>query len=214
MTMHHDAVIFDIDGTLWDASPVSAEGWNAGLAKLGIARKVSPARIRSVTGNPYEKCVDILLPGLKARYPDLIQTLNDSEMAAIRSSGGRFYPGVIEGVRGLSDNFRVFLVSNCQEWYLKLFLDFSGLGPVLSGYDCHGSSGLPKSAMLRRIKSGHSLNCPEYVGDTAGDRLAAIQAGIEFIHAAWGFGEPEEGAKTVRSFAELLEYLRDENSAA
>jgi phosphoglycolate phosphatase len=211
--MHHDAVIFDIDGTLWDASKTSAAGWNSGLAKLGIARRVSPARIRSVTGNNYERCVDMLLPGLKASYPDLIRTLNDCETAAIKSRGGEFFRGAVTAVRELSENFRVFLVSNCQEWYLDLFLGFSGLRAVLAGFDCYGISGLPKSAMLRRIKREHRLNNPVYVGDTAGDQAAAKMADIEFIHVSWGFGEPEGDAKTVDSFAELLDYLRGEQPA-
>ncbi len=39
----HDALIFDIDGTLWNASPASAKGWTRGLAKLGIDRTINVA---------------------------------------------------------------------------------------------------------------------------------------------------------------------------
>lgn len=211
--MRNDAVIFDIDGTLWDASAASAAGWNDALAGLGVDRVLSAADIRSVTGQPYEVCVDILLPGLQTSYPGLFQALNDHEMAAIKARGGGFFPGALAAVRELSANFRVFLVSNCQQWYLDLFLGFSGLGPVLAGSDCHGKSGLPKGAMLRRMKNVHSLRSPAYIGDTAGDREAAAKAGVEFIHAAWGFGGPERGVKTVSSFAELRKYLTGGNSA-
>jgi phosphoglycolate phosphatase len=211
--MLYDAAIFDIDGTLWDASRTSAEGWNSGLAKLGIDRRISPSQIRSVTGNAYERCVEILLPGLQASCPELIQTLNDCEMAAIRSRGGEFFRGAVVAIRELSESLRVFLVSNCQEWYLDLFLGFSGLRPVLAGFDCHGISGLPKSAMLRKIKGAYLLNNPVYVGDTAVDQAAAKMAGIEFIHVSWGFGEPDGDVKTANSFAELMEYLRDEKAA-
>jgi phosphoglycolate phosphatase len=201
--MKHDAVIFDIDGTLWDASRASAKGWNSGLAKLGIDKKVSPGQMRRVAGNPYEKCVDILLPGLRFNYPGLIQTLNDYEMAAVKTKGGEFFNGVIIGVQELSRDFKVFLVSNCQEWYLNLFLDFSGLKPALAGFDCHGLSGLPKNKMLSRIKSKYFLNNPVYVGDTASDETAAKLAGIDYVYVAWGFGKPGRGTQTVGSFTEL-----------
>jgi phosphoglycolate phosphatase len=207
--MLHDAIIFDIDGTLWDASQTSADGWNSGLEMLRIDRRVSAAGIRSVTGNSYETCVDILLPGLRSSYPDLFQTLNDCEMVAIKSRGGKFYDGAIEWIRGLSRDFKIFLVSNCQEWYMDLFLGFSGIEEVLTGFDCHGVSGLSKDQMLSRIKNDYRLNNPVYVGDTAGDETAARIASVDFVHVSWGFGKPEGDTKCVETFRELVEYLRD-----
>jgi phosphoglycolate phosphatase len=209
--MHNDAVIFDIDGTLWDASQTSTEGWNSGLAKLGIENKIKANQLISVTGNPYEQCVDILLPGLKLKYPNLLQTLNDCEILAIKSRGGEFFNGVIEGIRGLSTDFKIFLVSNCQEWYMDLFLDFSGLRQIFEGFDCHGSSGLTKGMMLRRMKIDYRLNSPVYVGDTGHDQVASRQAGMEFIHVSWGFGGFEGDTKIVNSFMELVEYLREKS---
>ena len=148
------------------------------------------------------------MPGLKVKYPALIQTLNNCETEAVQSLGGEFFSDVIAGVRELSRDFKVFLVSNCQEWYLKLFLDFSGLKQVINGFDCHGLSGLPKNEMLLRIKRDYSLNNPVYVGDTVSDETAARLAGIEYVHVAWGFGEPGRETRTVRSFTELRDYLR------
>jgi phosphoglycolate phosphatase len=207
--MHYDAIIFDIDGTLWDASPASAEGWNTGLAKLGINRKVSAEQARSVAGNPYDKCIDILLPGLRIKYPELRKTLEGCEIEAVESRGGEFYDGVIEGIRTLTSESKVFLVSDCQEWYLNLFFGFSRLKSVLTGFDCNGISGLPKNEMLARIKRDYFLHNPVYIGDIASDETAAKLAGIDFVHAAWGFGQPVGETKTVGSFAELLDYLRD-----
>lgn len=63
--MNHDAIVFDIDGTLWNACSASAKGWNAGLAKLGIDKQVSPEHIERVAGYPFETCVDLILPGIR-----------------------------------------------------------------------------------------------------------------------------------------------------
>jgi len=207
--MQHDAIIFDIDGTLWDACPATAIGWTSGLAQLGIDREVSSNQVRSVAGNPYEKCLDIIFPGLRIKYPVLRETLEEYEKKAIESGGGEFYEGAIAGVRELASKAKVFLVSNCQVWYLDLFLKFSGLKPVLSGFDCNGMSGQPKNEMLARMKSNYSLHNPAYIGDTAGDETAAKLAGMEFVHASWGFGKPGGNIKVVKSFEELLDYLRE-----
>jgi phosphoglycolate phosphatase len=206
--MNNDGIIFDIDGTLWNACRASAKGWNIGLAKLGIYEKVTSEQIENVAGNTYEKCVDMLLPGLRVQYPELLDILNECETEVVKSDGGAFYDGVIEGLKTLAGLCRIFLVSNCQDWYMKIFLDFSGLEPVLAGYDCHGMSGLPKSEMLDKIKSNYYLNNPVYIGDTEGDETAANLSDMEFIHASYGFGSPAKVTVNFNSFTALLDYLK------
>lgn len=206
--MNNDSIIFDIDGTLWNACPAIAKGWNAGLAKLNINKKVVAEQIESVAGNPHEQCIEILLPGLQAQYPELLPIFNDCEIKAVRTDGGTFYDSVIDGIKELADLQRIFLVSNCQDWYMQVFFEFSELGPLLDGFDCCGMSGLPKDQMLSRIRSDYSLNNPVYIGDTAGDEKAANLANMEFIHAGYGFGRPENKAKSFDSFAALLDYFK------
>jgi phosphoglycolate phosphatase len=201
------ALIFDIDGTLWNASSACAKGWNLGLEQLGIDRKVTREQIEEVSGHPYEQCIDIILPGLRGKIPELLDTLNQCETEAVKADGGKFFEGVLDGIRHLAEQYKIFLVSNCQEWYVRLFLDLSDLRPSLTGFDCHGLSGLPKNEMLSRLKADHFLHDPVYIGDTAGDETAAKLSGVGFIHAAWGFGKPEGKPVTVKTFKELLDYL-------
>src|SRR5665811_1709476 len=97
-----DAVIFDIDGTLWDASSSSAQGWNLGLAKLGIPGEVRAEEMSMVTGSPIEECVDALLPGTRVKHPRLLDTLSSCEEAMVGRAGGRFYEGALETVSELA----------------------------------------------------------------------------------------------------------------
>ncbi|MEK7643789.1 MAG: HAD family hydrolase [Patescibacteria group bacterium] len=205
--MPPDAIIFDIDGTLWDASAASAEGWNNALAKLGIERIVTPKEIAGVSGHPYDQCIDILLPGLVARYPGLRETINQCEDLVVRTRSGVFYEGALTGIKTLARRNKIFLVSNCQEWYLRLFFGFSGLEPALIGYDCYGMSGLNKGEMLKKIGADYSLEHPVYIGDTAGDETAAREAGMKFFHVSYGFGTATKKAETFDSFAELVDYF-------
>lgn len=206
-----DAVIFDIDGTLWNASPSSARGWNLGLGKLGIEGEISAEQMAMVTGNPIEDCIDMLLPGMRVEHPGLLDVLGRCEEAVVRREGGQFHEGGLEVISELARDSQVFLVSNCQEWYLRLFLDLSELGPLLSGSDCHGRSGLAKSEMLSSMKRTHSLVEPVYVGDTASDEAAAQLAEVDYIHVSWGFGKPTGAPRIVHSFPELLAHLRGED---
>lgn len=202
-----DALIFDIDGTLWNASAASAKGWNQGLAKLEINRTVSAEQIEQVAGHPFEQCVDLLFPGLRSHYAALIETLNECEMQIVKSEGGKFYDGVRNGMIQLARTYRILLVSNCQAWYLNLFLEYSGFKSVLAGVDCHGLSGMPKHDMLTRLKRTHALANPVYIGDTAHDEKAAQLANLALIYVSWGFGKPEGQPHRVHSFRELVRHL-------
>lgn len=211
--MSYDALIFDLDGTLWDASAATAKGWTSALEKLGLKRAVTGKEIQSVSGKPYEECVDVLLPDLRDQIPDLANALNPFEKEAIERDSGVFYEGVLEGIRKLSENYKIFLVSNCQDWYMHTFLHFSGLAPVLSGVDCNGFSGLPKGEMLRRMKTQYSLKNPIYIGDTSGDENATRRADMGFAHVSYGFGTAEFALLRFDSFSELVEYFSSKEQA-
>ena len=205
--MKYDAVILDIDGTLWNASPASAAGWNKALESMGIDARVTAEQIETVAGLSYGECVETLLPGMQNKYPALIKTMNMHETEKVEEMGGVFFEGVRKGVEKLSHSYKVFLVSNCQDWYMDAFLGFSGFKDMLSGYDCHGMSGVSKGEMIKRIVRGNGLRRAVYAGDTAGDEKAAKEAGVEYFHMAYGFGEPMGKPVRFDSFAGLVEFL-------
>ncbi|HOI97040.1 MAG TPA: HAD-IA family hydrolase [Candidatus Pacearchaeota archaeon] len=209
--MRNDAIIFDVDGTLWNACLASASGWNYGLKKIGIKRVVTFHDLESVAGNPYKKCIEIILPGLQETHPNLFEVLDACENEAIKINGGIFYDGVIEGIKNLAKSYKVFIVSNCARWYLDLFLDFSGLRPFVAGFDCNGMSGLPKNEMLAKMEKNFYLKNPVYVGDTASDEEAVRLAGMDFIYVSYGFGKPKGNPRTCDSFGSLVDYFMKKN---
>jgi beta-phosphoglucomutase-like phosphatase (HAD superfamily) len=50
-----DALIFDLDGTLWDACEASALGWTRAARAQGIDRRVTAAEIAGVCGLTFER---------------------------------------------------------------------------------------------------------------------------------------------------------------
>jgi len=181
-------LIFDVDGTLWDAARVSSHGWNLALAEMGLASRVTVDDIRSVSGNPFPMCVEILLPELHPVSQMLLESLERQERTAFDTIAGELYEGVAEGLPRLAEAYPVFLVSNCPDWYLDRFLEATGFGPYLRGWDCHGLSGVSKREMLLHMRRRHGIEQGVYVGDTEGDREAALGAGLDFVLAAYGFG--------------------------
>ena len=202
-----DALIFDLDGTLWDAAEATTRGWNRALEEMGARTRVTTAGIRSVAGTPFEGCVEILLPELRPPTEALLRSLDVHEKAAIAEAGGTLFPGVEPGVRMLASVYPLFLVSNCQDWYLELFLAKGGLRDCFTGGDCNGLSGLPKSGMLLGLAEKHRLKHAVYVGDTQGDQDAAEGAGMGFAFARYGFGSVTAPVLSFDSFGELTAHF-------
>ncbi len=201
-----DALVFDLDGTLWDAAAASTRGWNRALDQMGVSSRVTVDDIRSVSGRPFARCVEVLLPELGPATEHTLRVLEEHERIEIEAVGGHLYQGVAGGLLQLAAVCRLFLVSNCPGWYLDAFFRASDLRECFTGWDCHGSSGLSKAAMLVDLSNRYDLGCATYVGDTRGDREAAEQAGMEFAFVRYGFGDVGPVPLAFDSFGELARY--------
>ena len=206
MTEAPDALIFDLDGTLWDAAAASTYGWNLALEELGEPRRVTVDGIRSVSGRPFPRCVEILLPELSPAPESTLELLETGERTGIEVISGVLYDGVADGLVRLAGAYPLFLVSNCPAWYLEEFFRATSLRGCFVGWDCHGLSGVPKSGMLRRLAVAHRLERAVYVGDTAGDWEAATEAGMDFTFVSYGFGRPHGVPLSFAGFRELVEH--------
>ena len=205
----YDAILFDLDGTLWDASAASAGGWNTALTAAGHPElQVTSQDIRRVSGLPFRGAVEALLPELEeGRRSEVARLIDSGEQSSIQAKGGELYPDVIEGIHTLASRYRLFLVSNCQDWYLDLFWDSFPIRHLFRDSDCHGQSGCDKREMISRIVKRHRLENPIYVGDTRRDELAARAAGIDYSHAAYGFGDAGEPVHSFESFGQMVAHF-------
>lgn len=189
MTGQLDAFVFDLDGTLWDATGSSANGWGRAAEEQGFSRKLTHEDIGRICGLPFDECVEVLFPDLTPEErAHLGPHLARAEEEAVRADGGCLYDGVVSGLQQLASLRPVLLLSNCHRWYLEVFLEQSGLEAVFAETLCHGDTGLPKSGNLALLRDRHGFGEAAYVGDTRGDQEACEVAGYEFVYAAYGFG--------------------------
>lgn len=203
-----DSIIFDLDGTLWNASGSTAKGWSRIANSLGLPVSITSDSIRSVSGLPFDECVESLFPGLSKTHPDLKSRLDLAEKEEVRKSGGELYPGVVTLIPKLKEKYRLFIVSNCQEWYLKSFLEHSKLQPYFEDVLCFGQTNLSKSENIQELVRRNQLQKPIYVGDTQWDQHAAFFAGVKFIFACYGFGAINtKRCPSVNSFVELTDFM-------
>ncbi len=201
--------MFDLDGTLWDSCPACAVAWNHVLDKHGIPfREITTRDVQSVAGKPHEDCIRDVFAGLPE---DQIQTLIAETMTEdirfIRERGGVLYEGVAEGLARLSARYPLFIVSNCQAGYIEMFLELSGLGDLIRDHECWGNTGRPKGDNLGSLITRNDLKTPLMVGDAAGDRQAAEQCGVPFIHVTYGYFDLDGNHPRFGSFDALVGHL-------
>ena len=201
--MNYDALVFDLDGTLWDVTEACAAGWNDSLRSLGITKTVTGDDIRRVVGKPTPVCVELLLPEEAEYHQKILEAMDPFEEAAIKKQGGKFYDSLPETLEALARRYDLYLVSNCQRWYLELFFELSGVKGFFKGSDCFGNSQLNKAEMLQNLRQAHGFSQPAYIGDTDLDEESARKAGYAFIHAAYGFGRAKNPDRVINSLKEL-----------
>lgn len=202
-----DGILFDLDGTLWDAVPQVTESWNRTLAREGIHRVLTVADLRPCMGMLLSDIGAKLLPGVDdERREELITICCADENDYLSQHGASLFPQEEEVLALLAGKCPLFVVSNCQDGYIEAFYTGTGLGKYFSGCECAGHTGLPKSGNIKLMVERHGLKSPVYVGDTMLDYTSARDAGVPFLHAAYGFGTVP-GVPAVKSFDQLLEAL-------
>ena len=107
----------------------------------------------------------------------------------------------------LSKDFPLFLVSNCQSWYLRSFWNQFKVEQYFKGQDCYGDSGDSKAEMIKGNLNKHFLKHPIYIGETEGDQQASHEAGVVFGYASYGFGEASNPQVSFTSVDKLVSWF-------
>ena len=205
--MTYESLIFDIDGTLWDSRALVAEGYNIQLRQEGLGHLcVTAEDLKPLFGKVMTEIADVILASipLPERYA-LMDRCMETENAYLHENPCRIgYPRIRETMEILSRHHRLFIVSNSQCGYPELCIEKLGLTDLISGHLCFGDTGTEKGETIRRLMVRHGITDACYIGDTQGDCDAADTAGIPFIFAAYGFGQPSHYAAKVEKFEDLL----------
>ncbi|MFI5152253.1 MAG: HAD family hydrolase [Chitinophagales bacterium] len=202
-------MIFDLDGTLWDAARACTAAWNETMRGLGKNKYfVDEDKVRSFSGLPIETIFSRYFDFIpKESYQDVSDRYKASEIEWVGKIGGSLYPHVKEELTELKKNYHLFIVSNCLDGYINNFISFHGLQSVFSDFEFFGNTGLPKSENIRLIVERNNLNHPVYIGDTEWDHEAATLNSIPFIYAAYGFGKTDSPDWMIDSFEELRKLI-------
>ena len=206
-----DSVLFDLDGTLWDAVPVIFRVIQDLFREYSSvpAADTTLDDVYAYMGLQTWDIMKLCFPGAE---DDTVRRIMDDYCSRLhpylKRGGAVLYDGVEETLRTLSGQYRLFLVSNCDAEYLEGFWELFHLKSYFSGWICAGGTGRPKDENIRIVQKQYGLQHPVYVGDTNKDREAAEKTGIPFIYAAYGFGRDVPAAHQISRITELPNYLQ------
>lgn len=204
--MSIDSIIFDLDGTLWDSRKTVAKSWTKIVQESPLGKgSVTEEDLSKTMGLQIKEIAAMLFHYLNEQQQlELILACCQQEQIDLLREGGILYPQLEETLVALSARFRMFIVSNCQEGYIETFYDYHKLGKYFLDFENPGRTGLSKGENIQLIMERNNIKNAVYVGDTNGDMLAAQFAGIPFVYASYGFGQPEQYDYVIERPSDLL----------
>jgi len=192
ITMPHDLVLFDLDGTISDPLEGIGRSINFSLAHFGyetcelseIAHYVGPPLdeiFKALTGVSGETEVMALVAKYRERYAD------------VGYSENFLYPGVAEALASLSNaKIPIAVCTSKRKDFAERILAMFGLlhhFRFISG----GEIGIQKTQQLQAlVAQGLASRSSLMVGDRAVDVTAAHRNGLQAGGVLWGYGSQAE----------------------
>lgn len=201
------ALLFDMDGTLWNAVSSYATVWNTTFRELGVRRPpVTEEELIALMGQRLEDFIGKLVPPDQDR-PGLLDAVFANEQRLMPELGGVLYDGVRVTLARLSQRLPLFMVSNCGADGLNNFLNYTDLHAFFKDSITAGETGRPKSDNIRTLVTRYGLRDAYYVGDTITDARSAREAGTGMIWCRYGFGSvpPDMYDYVIDSFPAILD---------
>ena len=205
-------LIFDIDGTLWNTTGVVAGAWNRAVREKNVPELADLNITADMLKKEFGKSMDVIADdlfgdidaGVKAELLSLCCVYEHD--AIVDCNDDLRYEGMTDTLRELSRDHDLYIVSNCQDGYIELVIEKTGLKEFIKDFECFGHTGLQKDENITLLmeRNGIAREDAVYIGDTMGDFTATHKAGIKFVFAAYGFGDVDAPDYSVDSIKELL----------
>lgn len=191
----HDAVLFDIDGTLVDSLPMLIPGLADGIEKFAGVRP-SDQEIQSIVGLPMAVQLQRYLPS-PVRASEL-EAMIDYMIARfdVYKDLERVFTPALETLRACREaGLRTALVTskNSRElaWFLQRFPGARWVDATVCASDVLHPKPAPDSALAACRKLGVASDRALMIGDSVFDLRCAQSAGLPFVAVGYGAATPE-----------------------
>ena len=196
------AIIFDLDGTLWDTSREIEQVWKNVAKNYNI--KINKKKIKQIMGFTKDEINKYLFKGNEKEGNEFITKCQNQENEYLRENGGHIYKNTINTIKDLSNKYDLYIVSNCQSGYIEAFLYHYSIEKYFKDYECSGNTGLSKYENIKSVVERNNIIKAIYVGDTIKDYESANKNKLRFIWTEYGFGKCNKYDKKIKDISELI----------
>ena len=198
-----NGIIFDLDGTLWDATGTLVIGWNQVFAEHNFPA-VTKEYVASYMGKTSKQIAAGVFPFLpiEEAFP-IMKEAGRKGREAIAVHGAELFPREREILEELSKNYVLCILTNSSAGYVDLLFEVTGFRDLFTDSISHGENGLNKTENIRILMERNQLDAAAYIGDTRDDQIYSEAVPVPFIFAAYGHGQALDPAYTINTFSEL-----------
>lgn len=169
------AIIFDLDGTLWDTSIEIEQVWKEVAENYNI--KINQEKIKQIMGFTKDEIIEYLFKGNSEEGNEFITKCQENENKYLKKS---------------------------QSGYIEAFLEHYSIEKYFKDYECSGNTGLSKEKNIKELIKRNKIAKAIYVGDTKKDCESANMNELHFIWAEYGFGKCDKYYKKIEDISELI----------
>lgn len=192
-------IIWDLDGTLLDTLEDLKEATNHALRQFGCPERTLE-EVRQFVGNGAGRLIRLALPG-NPEDPDF-----ETVLSAFRAYYNthcqvktRPYPGVLEALATLGQEFPMAVVSNKPDPAVKALCRFY-FGSVYARGESVDCPRKPAPDMVYKAMAAIGVDRCIYVGDSEVDIATAKNAGVPCLSVLWGFRDRDTLVKAGGSY--------------
>ena len=200
------AILFDMDGTLFDTNTILAPALDATfseLRKAGLWQGETPLDTYiKIMGVPLPVVWQTLCPGHTNEQHQASNALFQSHLLKMIPTHGQLYEGVAETLAIVADKHALYIVSNGNAPYLATIVAHFKLTPYFTAiYSIDRVASGDKAELMRLLLTEQGITEASVVGDRRSDIEGALANGLTAYAAGYGYGNQEEweGAKAVLS---------------
>lgn len=210
------SIIFDFDGTLHNTIKIYYPAFSSGVEFLrnhGFAKdfELNEKNVSKFLGEKPNFAYDLIAKGADEKLKREVMSLVGKNMDEnIKNGIGELYEGTIKVLEDLSEDYDLYILSNCRESYLDTALDVYGIKKYFKKYFAAETYAfIQKDEIIKKERN----NIKEeiiFVGDRHHDMEAARKNNIMSIFCTYGFGSYEEGKDAnykISSIGEILKLL-------
>ena len=119
-------VVFDLDGTLWQTTDSYVYAYHKLCAFYDLEETATDEVVKTYLGVRLDKLLGELFPTVEDKRALAYRALEYSVEYLVQNPDNCCFEGVKELLEMLSQNYDVYIVSNCLKEYVEAFLKISG----------------------------------------------------------------------------------------